>query len=59
MDEVDFKELMWFRFFCKKTFPPPIIFMVEKCVQFDIWNFFFKNFKGSSPLYDLAHFSKF
>ena len=36
----------------------PLIFMLETCLHFDIWNkkFFFHFFKGSSH-YDLAHFS--
>ncbi len=35
----------------------PIIFMVEKCVDFDIWTVIKKDSKG--PSYDLAHFSNF
>ena len=56
MDRVDSKELLWLHFWCQAF--PPIIFMMEKCVHFDIWNKkYFENCKGS--LYDLAHFSNF
>ena len=36
MDEVDSKELLWPHFGARHSIP--IIFMVEKCVHFDIWN---------------------
>ena len=36
MDGVDCKELLWHQFWCQAF--SPIIFMVEKCVHFDIWN---------------------
>ena len=48
------KELMpWLHFWCQAFLS--IIFMVEKCVHFDIWNKKIQFFKGSS--YDFAHFS--
>ena len=46
--------LLWLHFWCQEFFH--IIFMVEKCVYFDIWNK--KNFNFSKgPSYDFAHFS--
>ena len=45
MDWGHFKELPCLCFWCQAF--PPIIFMVEKCVYFDIWNKF-HFFKGSS-----------
>ena len=56
MDGKNSKELSWFCFLCQTIFP--FIFMVEKCVHFDIWHK--KNSKISKgPPYDLAHFSNF
>ena len=47
MDWGHFKELLWLRFWCQAFFP--IIFMVEKCVHFDIWNEFFFTFSKGPP----------
>ena len=36
MDWRYFKEVLWLCYWCQAFLP--IIFMVEKCVHFDIWN---------------------
>ena len=52
MDGITFKELLWLHFWCQEF--SPIIFMVEKCLHFDIWN---KKIFSKGPPYDFAHFS--
>ena len=57
IDGIEFKELLWFHFWCQAF--SPIIFMVEKYVHFDTWNkkCFHFTFQRVSFRYDLAHFS--